>query len=77
MWVHPASRGGGAAEQLVEAVAAWAREQDAARLTLWVVEGNAVAERLYRRLGFAHTGAAQPVPGNPSLTEVEMERLLR
>ena len=77
MWVHPASRGGGAAEQLVEAVAAWALEQDAARLTLWVVEGNAVAERLYRRLGFAHTGAAHPVPGNPSLTEVEMERLLR
>ena len=37
---------------------------------LWVVEGNDRAERVYRRLGFAHTGAAQPVPGNPSLTEV-------
>lgn len=77
MWVHPGWRGSGAADQLVEEVAAWAREQEAARLTLWVVEGNAVAERVYRRLGFAHTGAAQPVPGNPSLTEVEMERLLR
>ena len=77
MWVRPASRGRGAAEQLVEAVAAWAREQEGARLTLWVVEGNARAERVYRRLGFAHTGASQPVPGNPSLTEVEMERLLR
>jgi GNAT superfamily N-acetyltransferase len=77
MWVHPASRGTGAADPLVEAVADWAREQDAAWLRLWVVEGNDRAERVYRRLGFAHTGAAQPVPGNPSLTEVQMERLLR
>jgi GNAT superfamily N-acetyltransferase len=77
MWVHPTRRGSGAAEQLVEAVAAWAREQDGARLRLWVVEGNDRAERVYRRLGFAQTGAAQPVPGNPSLTEVQMERLLR
>jgi GNAT superfamily N-acetyltransferase len=76
MWVHPDVRGGGAAEQLVEAVADWAREQETTRLRLWVVEGNDRAERVYRRLGFAHTGAAQPVPGNPSLTEVQMERLL-
>jgi GNAT superfamily N-acetyltransferase len=77
MWVHPTWRGSGAAEQLVEAVADWARERDAARLRLWVVEGNDRAERIYLRLGFAHTGAAQPVPANPSLTEVQMERLLR
>jgi GNAT superfamily N-acetyltransferase len=77
MWVHPTRRGTGAAELLVEAVADWAREQDAARLRLWVVEGNDRAERVYRRLGFAPTGAAQPVPGNPSLTEAQMERLLR
>ena len=77
MWVHPTRRGTGAAELLVEGVADWAREQDATRLRLWVVEGNDRAERVYRRLGFAHTGAAQPVPGNPSLTEVQMERLLR
>jgi len=77
MWVRPASRGGGAVDQLVEAVAAWAREQDAALLRLWVVEGNDRAERVYRRLGIADTGAAPPVPGNPSLTEVQMERLLR
>jgi GNAT superfamily N-acetyltransferase len=77
MWVHPTRRGTGAAELLVEAVADWAREQGAARLRLWVVEGNDRAERVYRRLGFAPTGAAQPVPGNPSLTEAQMERLLR
>jgi GNAT superfamily N-acetyltransferase len=77
MWVHPDARGTGAADALSEAVAEWAREQEAARLRLWVVDGNDRAERVYRRLGFAHTGAAQPVPGNPSLTEVQMERLLR
>jgi GNAT superfamily N-acetyltransferase len=76
MWVQPESRGTGAAERLVEAIADWAREQDADRLTLWVVDGNEWAERFYRRLGFARTGAAQPVPGNPRLTEVEMARPL-
>ena len=76
MWVHPAARGSGAADSLVEAVAEWAREQDADRLTLWVVEGNDRAERVYLRLGFVRTGAAQPVPGNPALTEVQMTRSL-
>ena len=76
MWVQPSARGSGVAAALVEAVADWAREQDADRLTLWVVEGNARAERLYLRLGFTRTGAAQPVPGNPALTEVEMARSL-
>jgi GNAT superfamily N-acetyltransferase len=77
MWVRPDRRGTGAADVLVEAVADWAGEQGADRLLLWVVEGNERAARVYRRLGFAHTGAAQPVPGNPSLTEVQMDRLLR
>lgn len=76
MWVQPESRGAGVAEQLVEAIADWAGEQDADRLTLWVVDGNQRAERLYRRLGFARTGDAQPVPGNPALTEVKMARPL-
>jgi GNAT superfamily N-acetyltransferase len=77
MWVRPDRRGTGAADALVDAVADWAREQGSDRLVLWVVVGNERAEGVYRRLGFAHTGAAQPVPGNPSLTEVQMERLLR
>jgi GNAT superfamily N-acetyltransferase len=76
MWVQPESRGAGVAELLVEAIADWAREQQSDQLTLWVVDGNARAERFYQRLGFARTGAAQPVPGNPALTEVEMARAL-
>ena len=76
MWVQPETRGAGVAGALVDAVAAWAREQGADRLTLWVVEGNERAERVYQRLGFARTGAAQPVPGNPALTEAQMARRL-
>ncbi len=76
MWVQPEFRGAGVAELLVEAIADWAREQDADRLTLWVVDGNARAERFYQRSGFARTGDAQPVPGNPALTEVKMARPL-
>ena len=76
MWVHPSARGRGTAGALVAAVAEWAREQDADRLTLWVVEGNDRAERVYLRLGFVRTGEAQPVPGNPALTEVQMARSL-
>lgn len=76
MWVQPESRGAGVADVLVDAVAGWAREQGADRLTLWVVDGNERAERVYLRLGFARTGAGQPVPGNPARTEVQMARRL-
>lgn len=76
MWVQPSARGAGVAAALVGAVADWASEQTAGRLTLWVVEGNDRAERVYRRLGFARTGAAQPVPGNPALTEVQLARAI-
>ena len=76
MWVHPSARGSGAADALVEEVAEWAREQGADRLTLWVGEGNERAERAYLRLGFVRTGAAQSVPGNRALTEVQMTRSL-
>ena len=36
MWVEPPARGHGGGEALIEAVTAWAREQGAARLHLWV-----------------------------------------
>lgn len=76
MWVHPSARGRGTGEALVAAVAGWASDQGAARLRLWVTETNAAARRLYERCGFTPTGELQPLPSDPSLTEIAMERPL-
>jgi GNAT superfamily N-acetyltransferase len=56
MWVTPARRGSGLAEALARAVIDWARGEGAPRVVLWVVIGNAPAERFYERLGFVATG---------------------
>ncbi len=74
LWVAPAGRGTGLGEQLVEAIASWAREVDARRLILWVTETNTPAIELYERLGFGRTGVRQLLPSDPSLTEIEMVR---
>ena len=51
--VLPSHRGRGIAGQLFAEVEAIARERGACKLTLEVLEGNASAQNLYRRLGFA------------------------
>ncbi len=56
MWVAPERRGSGLAEALARGVIEWARGLGAQRIVLWVVIGNARAERFYDRLGFAPTG---------------------
>jgi GNAT superfamily N-acetyltransferase len=61
MWVDPAARGTGLAEQLIEAVADHARTQGASCLSLWVTEINSRARAFYQRVGFVATGARQPV----------------
>jgi GNAT superfamily N-acetyltransferase len=69
LWVEPAARGRGAARGLIAAVVDWARRRSAARIDLWVVDGNDAAERLYARAGFGPTGVRQPVPWAPERTE--------
>jgi RimJ/RimL family protein N-acetyltransferase len=56
MYVDATHRGTGLAQQLVEAVIAAAREAGAVVLQLSVTVGNAPAQRLYRRMGFAVYG---------------------
>jgi ribosomal protein S18 acetylase RimI-like enzyme len=51
--VAPSHRGRGIAAQLFAEVEAIARERGACKLTLEVLDGNAPARALYRRLGFA------------------------
>jgi ribosomal protein S18 acetylase RimI-like enzyme len=60
MWVAPFARGRGVADALIGAVVRWSRERRAAKLVLAVVEDNARARNVYRRLGFVDTGALPP-----------------
>jgi ribosomal protein S18 acetylase RimI-like enzyme len=76
LWVAPAARGRGVGEALVSAVLAWAQDSDYEQVVLWVVEGNSPAERLYDRIGFKRTGAAQPVRPGDDRIEYEMSRSL-
>jgi GNAT superfamily N-acetyltransferase len=76
MWVAPEHRGTLVADQLVAAVCAWAQDQGAQSVTLWVADGNARARRFYERLGFRSTGQRQPLPSAPQVGEERMERTL-
>jgi GNAT superfamily N-acetyltransferase len=77
MWVHPDHRGGGLASALIAAVSSWACSRGAIRLTLWVTRSNESAAALYRRTGFARTGASKPLPSSPALIEDQFALDLR
>jgi GNAT superfamily N-acetyltransferase len=76
MWVAPELRRGGVGEQLVRSAMEWAAQVGSAAMLLWVVQSNAPALGLYRKLGFLETGQTQPLPSNPSLPEQLMRRSL-
>jgi ribosomal protein S18 acetylase RimI-like enzyme len=77
MWVAPSARGTGVAAALAEAMCAWAAEDGARAVSLWVADGNERARRFYERLRFTGTGERQPLPSDPSVGEERMERRLR
>ncbi|MFK7987723.1 MAG: GNAT family N-acetyltransferase [Sandaracinaceae bacterium] len=62
MWVHPAARGQGAGDGLVEAVVGWAAASEAARLLLDVADENQPAIALYARHRFEPTGITSRLP---------------
>ena len=72
MYVAPQARGHGCAGQLLDAVAAAARQRGAQRVVLRVTAGNRAASRSYTRYGFHPTGRAWPMERMPELTEVEL-----
>lgn len=65
MWVTPEYRGQGVARSLLNAVVDWARARGSRELLLGVTQGNAAAVGLYGSVGFAPTGAEEPLqPGS-------------
>lgn len=72
MWTHPSARSAGVGAALVQAVVDWSRDTGATRIELWVVRGNAPAQRLYERMGFRVTDDVQPHPNDPCAQEIRM-----
>ena len=72
MWVDPSARGTGTAGRLVEAVLAWARDDGAEGVVLWVADGNERAERLYARMGFSRNGRRAALASDPEKGEFQM-----
>ncbi|MCF3125435.1 GNAT family N-acetyltransferase [Streptomyces arenae] len=73
VFVRPEQRGTGVTESLFEAAVAWAWSLEGLeRVRLYVHEGNPRAQAFYSRFGFVRSGAAVPVPGDPSAREYEM-----
>jgi GNAT superfamily N-acetyltransferase len=77
MWVAPAARGLGVGVRLIEAIEQWATRRGATALRLTVVEDNAPAADLYRRAGFAPSGAPITLMPDGVRREVVLEKVLR
>ena len=69
LWVEPSSRGRGVGKALVAEVLSWARERQAHRVELWVVDDALAAAALYASCGFVETG----VTGRPVLAGTDGE----
>jgi GNAT superfamily N-acetyltransferase len=74
MWVDPDSRKQGVGDLLLATVLEWLQAQGYRHALLWVTDGNANAERLYLRHGFARTGESEHV--RPGKLEFELSRSL-
>jgi len=74
MFVAPEARRSGVGVALVDAVVRWARERQAAGLSLWVTATNSSAIALYVKCGFRPTGETKPHALFSAITDVRMVR---
>ncbi|MFD5921595.1 GNAT family N-acetyltransferase [Kitasatospora sp. NPDC058201] len=77
VWVGPAARGQGVGDRLIAAVEEWARRAGSTSLRLAVIPGNEAAVALYRRHGFAPTGAPGGLLPDGVTRELVMAKRLR
>ncbi len=76
LWVAPEARDAGVGKALLAAAAGEALADGAARLTVWVLDGDDPVEMVLRAAGFAPSGVRMPVPRDRSLTEERWSREL-
>jgi len=76
MWVAPPARRHGVAGRLLAEASTRAAADGARGLTLWVLEHNDGAARLYRRHEFHFTGEQMTLPRDPGLIELRMRKVL-
>jgi ribosomal protein S18 acetylase RimI-like enzyme len=72
LWVSPACRRSGIARGMLTGVIDRLQLSGVRTVYLWVLEGNAVAMRLYRQVGFVSTNHRQALPGHPARAEEKM-----
>lgn len=76
VYVSPAWRASGIADELLTGVEEWVRGHGHNELVLEVHEDNSRAQAFYRRRGFVPTGAVVPYPLEPSESEIVMSKRL-
>lgn len=69
LWVAPHCRGRHLALDMIAAVLDGLRARGMRTAFLWVLDGNEVAMRVYRRAGFMTTNHRQPLAARPGRTE--------
>jgi ribosomal protein S18 acetylase RimI-like enzyme len=72
MYIAPDARGHGIAARLIDEIGRIAASRGSSRLVLDVADGNAAAERSYRRYGFVPTGQRVPMRRNPSVFQTRL-----
>jgi ribosomal protein S18 acetylase RimI-like enzyme len=72
MYVAPDARGRGIAARLIDEIGQTAVSRGSSRLVLDVADGNAAAERSYRRYGFVPIGQRVPMRRKPWVFQTRM-----
>ena len=71
-WVDPRARGTGLGAQLFDTAMHWLTHIQCGSLELSVTEGNAAAEAMYARRGFARDGRTEPLREGSTLRNIYM-----
>lgn len=76
LWVNPGHRKRGIAKELIQAATDRLAAGGATAVSLWVLDGNERAQKLYAAMGFVATNDCQVAPGHSKLMERRMSKNL-
>ncbi len=73
LWVSPRWRNKGFAHEMLTVILENLRMSGVRTAFLWVMDGNELAVRLYKRVGFASSNDPQPLIARPGRSEERMQ----